>query len=201
MKVIFLDVDGVLNWVGTEDRIDGYIGLCRERIQRLNRICDAHPDAKIVVSSTWRHAYRNGMEDLVALLKERGVTAEIIDHTPVKMSYVPRGGEIRMWIEGWREENPGQDLNFVILDDDTEGMEGLSWERYDGRDEETDEEVYTQVTSEDLRPRHVVSYWDGEQRLGKGYNEICLDVEGGLQDYHVEQAIAVLNGDLMKVRS
>lgn len=56
-KLLFLDIDGVLNWAKTEDRLDGYVGLCKDRIARFNRIIEAVPDVKIVVSSTWRHMH------------------------------------------------------------------------------------------------------------------------------------------------
>lgn len=163
MKVIFLDIDGVLNCRTTQDRIEGYVGLCAERIARLNRITAAHPDAKIVISSTWRHAYHG---DLRQLLKERGVTTEVIGQTPVKFSYVPRGGEIRMWLDDRRDDFPDEKLEYVVLDDDTDGMRGYP------------------PHSVDLRPRHVVTIWDDN---------------GGLQDEHVEKAIAILNGQLITV--
>jgi hypothetical protein len=193
MKVIFLDIDGVLNWAGTEDRINGFIGLCSERIQRLNAITDAHPDAKIVVSSTWRKSFFPGgykdFDGLVQLLHDRGVKAEIIDYTPWRFSYQPRGAEIREWIEDWRQENPGQELVYVVLDDDTDGMEGYTTKptRFD------DPETFEAYTAEDLRPRHVVSTWDGTPIAGASYNEVTHE-EGGLQQSHVDLAIAVLSG-------
>lgn len=176
MKVIFLDIDGVLNWRATVDRISGYIGFCPARIARLNRITAAVPDAKIVVSSTWRHcfdtdAYRD-FPGLVALLKKRGVSAEIIDKTPHRFSYLPRGGEIREWIRAWKAENPGQKLEIVVLDDDTAGMLAHG--------------------DDDLRPFHVVTSFDGQWDFRAGA-ETLLE-EGGLLDKHVDQAIKVLGG-------
>ena len=56
MKIIFLDIDGVLNsemyeWSRGEDRADNRIDLSRVRL--LKDIVSA-TDAKIVLSSTWR---------------------------------------------------------------------------------------------------------------------------------------------------
>ncbi len=217
MKIIFLDVDGVLNWQGTKDRIGGYIGLCSERIAQLNKITDAVPEAKIVVSSTWRHSFAAGVYDdfngLVELLKKRGVTGTIIDLTPKRFSYVPRGGEIREWIEDFNHaqamagteddgvkyegyadhfgvQYPGVKLEtFVVLDDDTDGMEGYKRQRHhDGAPFDMD--------AIDLRPFHVQTYWDGQD--GKSYAEPAI--EGGLQDGDVELAIKILNGFVRPVK-
>ena len=68
MKIIFLDIDGVLNsemyeWSRGEDRADNRIDLSRVRL--LKDIVSA-TDAKIVLSSTWRldwdksHIYISG---------------------------------------------------------------------------------------------------------------------------------------------
>lgn len=194
LKVIFLDIDGVLNWAGTEDRINGFVGLDPSRIERFNKLIDAHPDAKIVISSTWRMsglfgAYED-FEGLVKLLAARGLKGEVIDHTPIKMSHVGRGNEIRWWIEDWTEENPGKELAFVILDDDTEGMRGHAYEAFDfDASRETGEDVYKTITVSDLTWNHVVTTWAGELKTKDG-----LDEEGGLQDRHITYASRILSG-------
>lgn len=193
MKIIFLDVDGVLNWVGTQDSIGNYIGLCPERIARFNKIIEAHPDAKIVISSTWRHsfftkeekhpdAYRD-FEGLIALFRRRGLKGEIIGATLSKLSYIARGDEIRMWIRDCEEKID----KMVILDDDTAAMEGYACYSYGSAPQEND----------DLRPYHVVTTWDGDQRVLSVEEGVQLWEEGGLQDHHIEQAIKVLNGELV----
>lgn len=58
MKVLFLDVDGVLN--GHEPMENGYCGIKPECVSRLNRILRAVPDAKIVVHSAWRYLLYEG---------------------------------------------------------------------------------------------------------------------------------------------
>lgn len=193
MKVIFLDIDGVLNWNGTEDRIDGFVGLCTERIERFNKIIEAHPDAQIVISSTWRicsahnSAYKN-FGELKQLLVVRGLKGEIIGHTPINFGSRGRGSEIREWLNG------KEDLIFVILDDDLEGMAPFipfrrSWET----DKEWDERQ--KEIESDLRPYHVITTWKGTK--SKSYAE--PSEEGGLQDWHIEQAIKILNGELLQV--
>lgn len=189
MKVLFLDIDGVLNWVGAEDRIGGYIGLCPERIARFNRIFDAHPDTKIVISSTWRRSGIPGVYDdvpgLIKLLQSRGIKGKFIGITPFRFGYQPRGNEIREWIDD-NEKKLGI-TQFVILDDDTHGMEGYIHDRYDGT--KFGEDVYTEVTYRELRGNHVVTHWDGDPNID--------GEEGGLQDKHIDLAIKILNGELL----
>jgi hypothetical protein len=197
MKIVFLDIDGVLNWVGTEDRISGFVGLCPERIQRFNQILDAHPDAKIVVSSTWRASGLFGVyedfDGLKKLLADRGLRGEIIGHTPIHFGHRGRGNEIREYLdECFAEENPGQTLDaFVVLDDDTEGMEGYTIDNRDW-DDDAEPRVFR-----DLRTNHVVTFWDGEVISKGGYTEPEIADEGGLQDKHIARAIEVLNGKLL----
>jgi len=113
MKVIFLDIDGVLNsndWYVYRKNlmIEGKIvkeyplhEFDPKAVTRLNRII-AETGAKIIVSSTWRIGRR--VEDLQELLNSVGVIGEVIDVTPRmhgtliqgnKEDYsVPRGCEI-----------------------------------------------------------------------------------------------------------
>lgn len=184
MKIIFLDIDGVLNNDDTTDKIDGFTGLHPPLIANFNKIIEAHPDAKIVISSTWRKclpflkAYTN-FEELKALLAARGLKGEIIDHTPIKMSYLSRGAEIKMWLDD-RAKELGVD-QYVALDDDTEGMERnlkprqQSWQT----DEEFAEDLAAHAKEHDLAAHHVRTF------------EIV-----GLSESKAAQAIKILNGEL-----
>lgn len=63
MKVIFLDVDGVLDIFNTEQYMQV---LLKDAVQRLKRIVD-ETDAKIVVASNWRYGcdrYKDRIKDL-----------------------------------------------------------------------------------------------------------------------------------------
>ena len=56
MKIIFLDIDGVLNCVTTKERIPGsklLLGMEDIKIRYLKEIVD-RTDAKIVLTSTWK---------------------------------------------------------------------------------------------------------------------------------------------------
>ncbi len=186
MKIIFLDIDGVLNNDDTTDKVDGFTGLHPPLIANFNKIIDAHPDAKIVISSTWRKclpflkAYTN-FEELKKLLADRGLKGEIIDHTPIKMSYISRGGEISMWLDD-NAKKLGVD-QYVALDDDTHGMERArkprqqSWQT----DEEYAEDLAAFQGDHDLASHHVRTF------------EIV-----GLSESKALQAIDVLNGKLIE---
>lgn len=182
MKVLFLDIDGVLNWIDTADRVGPFIGICPERVARFNKIVEAHPDLKIVISSTWRHGIRGHIEDFEALktfLASRGVKGEIIDHTPMHFGHRGRGNEIREWLE---DCEVGLE-SFVILDDDTECMEPFApepsiFDKYGGIDDEVEPQI-------DLRPFHVITHWTGDPNVD--------EEEGGLLDKHVARAIEILN--------
>lgn len=117
MKVIFLDIDGVLNserWfvqrhiggarIVVVSREDGQIDP--ECVERLNRLTEV-TGAVLVISSTWRIG---GMDWLVPLLRRKGVAAEIIGRTP-DLNTV-RGHEIGHWLSEHPEVG-----SYVILDD------------------------------------------------------------------------------------
>jgi hypothetical protein len=136
MRVIFLDIDGVLNSERFNRKLEeqhrqlGHHEVCecfkltrqidREAITRLNRLV-AETDAKIVVSSSWRTLL--DPPELYRVLGEHGLVAEIIGETPdgyddeMRAIYefpdrVFRGHEIDFWLK----KHPEVD-RFVILDD------------------------------------------------------------------------------------
>lgn len=112
MKVIFLDIDGVLNTPPLAAlREDA--ALCPERVARLEELC-ARTGAVLVLSSTWRRLY--GLSDIRGWLVEKGLSrGRLIDRTPVLPGRY-RGEEIAAWLEsvGPRVKT------FVILDDDAD---------------------------------------------------------------------------------
>ena len=58
MRVIFLDIDGVLN---SHKRLaSGYCGIQQENAIHLNAILDALPDVQLVISSAWRYSILRG---------------------------------------------------------------------------------------------------------------------------------------------
>lgn len=128
MKIIFLDVDGVLNcqlfYTGRDLKQEGGYtenNICRERVSWLNDLCK-ETGAKVVISSTWRMG--RAIEELKEIFLEVGATFEIIDKTPVLRddAYV-RGNEIAKWIKD-NDELIGEAYydykDYVIIDDDSD---------------------------------------------------------------------------------
>ena len=120
MKVLFLDIDGVLNYNGCRERVDGYYFVNDDKILLLKQILDA-TDAKVVLSSTWRLGWIEGWEShKIHFEKLRDKLAEydihFLSRTPVlKDGY--RGKEIDDWLQHWTGE-PIE--SFVIIDDDAD---------------------------------------------------------------------------------
>lgn len=103
-KVIFLDVDGVLNRLKDRAMLD----LIPELLEQLARIVE-QTDAVIVLSSFWRLS-NTCVERLNQTLADYGLL--IHSHTPVRYHNPQRGLEIQQWMdENWVPER------FVILDD------------------------------------------------------------------------------------
>ena len=57
MKIIFLDVDGVLNCKSSKSRCGGFLGIDDSKVKLLKEIIDI-TGAKIVLSSSWRYGWR-----------------------------------------------------------------------------------------------------------------------------------------------
>lgn len=127
MKIIFLDVDGVLNHRGSFEKgmPSGSKRIAPECVAVLNSIID-RTGASIVVSSTWRHD-----DNIFDILRDAGVRGEFIGKTPefnrrkIKPGelYKPtlRGEEIQQWITDAEFDGP-----FVIVDDDNDMAHLLS---------------------------------------------------------------------------
>jgi hypothetical protein len=119
MKVIFLDIDGVLN-VYCQDR-DEYGCIFHDHLVDNLKWVVEQTGAKIVVSSTWR---LSGEKSIMDMWNFRNLPGEVIGITP-NLTYgpglrthVPRGEEIQMWLD----EHP-EVTNYVIFDDDSDMLE------------------------------------------------------------------------------
>lgn len=118
MKVIFLDIDGVLN-VYPQGR-DDYGSLFHSHfVDNLKDIID-QTGAKIVISSTWRFS---GLSIMKEMWNIRNLPGEVIGITPDFMhqtgTSLQRGKEILSWINDWESSN-GKIENYVIIDDDVD---------------------------------------------------------------------------------
>jgi len=111
MKVIFLDIDGVLNCTKTPNpRKFPYIvdPALLVRFKRLVESTGAH----VVLSSTWRY-------DPAGLFSANHWGVPFIDITP-DMPHVPRCKEIIGWLENHPEVN-----RFAVIDDEDDGLDEL----------------------------------------------------------------------------
>lgn len=136
-KIIFLDIDGVLNnaALGTKDRdiwklfndIDTDGGkLSSINIKNLNDITD-QTGADIVISSSWRILY--DIHELRDILRDAGVTGSVINYTlNLPGRGMKRGNEIQCYIEDHYpfKKGIGYSVRYAILDDDSDM---LYWHR------------------------------------------------------------------------
>lgn len=113
MKVLFLDIDGVVNCDSTKQRHRGAIGIDPYMAFLVGKIV-LDTDVKVVLSSSWRH-FPDGKEEV-----ERQVTP-IYDVTPTYREGM--GGKPRdiaclrgREIEAWLDEHPNV-TRYAILDD------------------------------------------------------------------------------------
>ena len=89
MKVLFLDIDGVLNNDSTLERCGHFLGVERAISDKLVRWLDEHKDVSVVLSSTWRlHPWMHEH------LHEAGI--KWVDVTP---DIGPRPVEILHWLQ------------------------------------------------------------------------------------------------------
>lgn len=124
MKVIFLDIDGVLNSLAYDrERKENDGNIDETRLPLVKRVVD-ETQAKIVLSSSWRTHWNRNLslcdsvgKDMVALFAVYQL--EIYDKTPV-LSSNDRAEEIRVWLN----QNPTV-THFVILDDNRFGWGAL----------------------------------------------------------------------------
>lgn len=147
MKIIFLDIDGVLNceeaykngecqyteWVWEDGRKDHYQRFCKRSKDLLNKLID-ETGAKIVISSSWRLSGIDFMRKVWAMEEMKG---EIIAITPFLRTediHIPRGMEIDYYLEkdlgfhqinyeeSWQQEYIDKSgvENYIIIDDDAD---------------------------------------------------------------------------------
>lgn len=109
MKLLFLDIDGVMNtehglktisenWTNLEKihRIGGQVPFCPEAIKSLKKIVD-ETGAKLVITSTWAGG-KNGLKKMLKLWEERNLPGEVIDVTKHE-SHGIRGEEIDNYLK------------------------------------------------------------------------------------------------------
>jgi hypothetical protein len=121
MKIVFLDIDGVLNHTQTRHAVVPTveeplpIPIAPECLARLNRLI-AETGAKIVISSSWRNYARSEELDLGAALVRHGLCADVIGETPDLAND-------RAWLDNWHVAK-GKPFDFELLE---RGWEIAEW--------------------------------------------------------------------------
>ena len=188
MKVIFLDIDGVLNgWDLSEyvkyniwnivpskkikdfiRSLSHYTDVDKKRVKRLGKICKK-TGAKVVLSSSWRNGllhcndtrrYDSDENKLFWNLIDK-YHIEVIDKTPRLRTSYKREDEIKAWIS----KHECEIENYIILDD-----------------EDTDLQSFV--------GSHLVKTSHNDY---KGYIACSEKKWSGLANEHVKQAIKILN--------
>jgi hypothetical protein len=111
MKVIFLDIDGVLNCDKTPNPRKFPYLVDKKLLTRFKHLLD-RTKAKVVLSSSWRC-------DPVGLLAAKHYDVPFIDVCPDKPKS-PRGKEMLKWLA----EHPTV-TRFAIIDDEDDGLDDL----------------------------------------------------------------------------
>lgn len=115
MKVLFLDIDGVLNCATSNWQHRGFIGIDPYMVAILNRVLEK-TGAQVVLSSTWRLGEQSREE-------VRQQVVDFIDVTPSLRrpsdkgfhDYPERGLEVKDWLDRHPEVTC-----YAILDDDSD---------------------------------------------------------------------------------
>jgi hypothetical protein len=111
MRVIFLDIDGVLNCKRTPNPRKLPYVIDPVLLERLLRLLD-RSDAKVVLSSTWRY-------DPAGLFSARRLGVPFIDVLP-DMPGQPRRDEILAWLVAHPDTN-----RFAVIDDEDDELDEL----------------------------------------------------------------------------
>lgn len=136
MKVILLDIDGVLNKDSTKERFEGLIFLEDEKIQLLKELID-QTGAEVVLSSTWRrgwylkeHMPNLNESDLADIRLFEALENKLAEHGITLLSYTDdfglRGEEIDAWLKQWQ----GEPIDAYVILDDMDGREMRPHSRY-----------------------------------------------------------------------
>lgn len=114
MKVLFLDIDGVLNnrTAFGRDNPASFFYMAPENVATLLELLRRAPDLRIVISSAWR--YGRTVPELRRVFERFGLPGKrIVGKTPESKTREVRGLEVQAWLVGHSKVKA-----FVIVDDD-----------------------------------------------------------------------------------
>lgn len=120
MRIIFLDIDGVMNSTASAKQFRTFHRASPEAVTALNCILRNDDDIQLVISSAWRELH--SLDYIAGWLEGNGVQrGRVLDKTPVIKTMsgplyvsVDRGDEITKWIA----QHDNELTSYVVLDDD-----------------------------------------------------------------------------------
>ncbi len=107
MKLLFLDIDGVLTSNNTQPNSSFLYTFSKDCVTILNRIL-CYDEVKIILTSSWRIVF--DIEQQIQIFKENGVLQYPYGQTK-DLGYENRGLEIKNYLQSEKV------THFVILDD------------------------------------------------------------------------------------
>jgi hypothetical protein len=115
MKVLFLDIDGVVNCATTPQRFNGFFGIDPYMALMIDRIIQA-TGCQVVLSSSWRH-HEDSMEEV------RKRVCKFIDVTPTIYPGI-RGDEIKAWLDRHDSVFENEPVTkYAIVDDNSDMLD------------------------------------------------------------------------------
>jgi hypothetical protein len=126
LKIIFLDIDGVMQSTSSMIRTQNRGGfLHEEHVNALNWIIE-QTDAYVVMTSTYR--IMSDMKGLKRSFMDSGVRSDrIVSKTP--MLGTNRGREIKDWLDTRKEKGDYEIESYVVIDDGKD-MAGIDWAKF-----------------------------------------------------------------------
>ena len=116
MKILFLDIDGVLLPLPSDGHFEAELKPSAEAVNNLNLLVQI-TGAHIVVTSHWRNG--RTIKQLETLLENWGVKWGVFGKTKDSIGDEDRGYDIQYWLVNSREVIDA----FVVIDDDRTDLE------------------------------------------------------------------------------
>jgi hypothetical protein len=161
MKVIFLDIDGVLNCKSTPNPRKFPYVVDPKLLNRLEWLLE-QSGAKVVLSSTWRY-------DPAGLFSAKHSGIPFVDVIP-DMPKKPRRDEILTWLKGHPDVQ-----RFVVIDDEDDELDQLPLFQPSARSGLTDDiargaaQYLNGETDQDMRSSSVVRVLQNVRSAFKGH--------------------------------
>ena len=125
MKLLFLDIDGTLNYLGCKARSpSGCLGIEEEKVKLLREIID-QTGAIVILTSTWKTDWfpsafiKDLPKDGQYLEKQLAKHKVFVLDKTEDPSWAQRGQGILDFIDKWNTNNDNKVESLVILDDES----------------------------------------------------------------------------------